>query len=127
MRKMLCAMAAGLAAIAAAARGQPTGYYPGPNASYAYRYAPPRAYGPSGDYTPETYYSGYDTYYGQEGRWVAPPGAAAAEAAIEHAPRDAYGPDPNGLVAPDGHRIKCKLVGDWSSYAGRHVTRRECW
>jgi len=41
-------------------------------------------------------------------------------------PSDRYGPDPNGMIAPDGHRIKCKLRSRYDSYYGAYVTRREC-
>ena len=34
-------------------------------------------------------------------------------------PFDRYGPDPNGMIAPDGHRIKCKLQDD---YGYRYAT-----
>jgi hypothetical protein len=120
---MLCALAA--TALAGAAHAQVTGYYPGSDASYAYRYVPPIAYGASGDYTPNTYYTGYDAYNDQDGYYVVMPDAAMAEAALEHARRDAYGPDPNGVLAPDGHRIKCKLVTD--DRYGWPMKHRVCW
>lgn len=41
-------------------------------------------------------------------------------------PVDQYGPDPNGMIAPDGHRIKCKLRRSYDSYYRQTVTRREC-
>ena len=41
-------------------------------------------------------------------------------------PVDRYGPDPNGMIAADGHRIKCKLRNRYDSYYGAYVTRREC-
>jgi hypothetical protein len=44
-----------------------------------------------------------------------------------HPAYDEYGPDPNGLRAPDGHRIKCKLMDQWDDYAGQYVRRRNCW
>lgn len=44
-----------------------------------------------------------------------------------HPAYDEYGPDPNGLRAPDGHRIKCKLVDQWDGYTGRYIRRRACW
>jgi hypothetical protein len=40
---------------------------------------------------------------------------------------DEYGPDPNGVRAPDGHRIKCKLVDQWDGYTGQYIRRRACW
>jgi len=39
-------------------------------------------------------------------------------------PYDRYGPDPNGMIAPDGHRIKCKLTDAYDGY--RYRTRRVC-
>ena len=42
-----------------------------------------------------------------------------------HPAYDQYGPDPNGTRAPDGHRIKCKLVDGWNDY-GQYVRRRAC-
>jgi hypothetical protein len=44
-----------------------------------------------------------------------------------HPAYDEYGPDPNGLRAPDGHRIKCKLVDQWDDDYGQYVRRRNCW
>lgn len=44
-----------------------------------------------------------------------------------HPAYDEYGPDPNGVRAPDGHRIKCKLVDQWDGYLGQYVRRRACW
>ncbi len=41
-------------------------------------------------------------------------------------PVDRYGPDPNGMIAPDGHRIKCKLKSRYDRYYRGYVTRREC-
>jgi len=44
--------------------------------------------------------------------------------AYARVPVDRYGPDPNGMIAADGHRIKCKLRDD-DDYGYR--TRRVCW
>jgi hypothetical protein len=41
-------------------------------------------------------------------------------------PYDRFGPDPNGLIARDGHQIKCKLQDDYSYRLGYYVTRRVC-
>jgi hypothetical protein len=136
MRKMLSALVAGLAAaggaavLAGAAQAQPYGYYSGWNGNaYAYRYAPPRAYGYDGRYTRygDGYYGGnggYSRYYGLTGSAFA---AAIAPEILGDAPNDQYGPDPNGMIAPDGHRIKCKLLNRYNRYAGHSMTRRECW
>lgn len=135
MRKMLSAVVAGLAvaggaaAIAGAAQAQPYGYYPAPG-GYGYRYDPPRVYDSDGRYTTYSYYNGYGAYDGAAGAaGVAGAllGAAIAPEILGHAPYDRYGPDPNGMVAPDGHQIKCKLVDTYDGYYGRYMTRRECW
>lgn len=42
-------------------------------------------------------------------------------------PVDRYGPDPNGMIGPDGRRIKCKLRRTYDSYYGGYTMRRECW
>jgi hypothetical protein len=42
-------------------------------------------------------------------------------------PVDRYGPDPNGMIGPDGRRIKCKLRRSYDRYYGGYMTRRECW
>lgn len=42
-------------------------------------------------------------------------------------PVDRYGPDPNGMIGPDGRRIKCKLRRSYDRYYGSTITRRECW
>jgi len=44
-----------------------------------------------------------------------------------HPAYDEFGPDPNGTRAPDGHRIKCKLVDQWDGYTGQYLRRRACW
>jgi len=41
-------------------------------------------------------------------------------------PYDRFGPDPNGMIAADGHRIKCKLQDTYSYRFDRYVTRRVC-
>jgi hypothetical protein len=46
---------------------------------------------------------------------------------LGHPAYDQYGPDPNGTIAPDGHRIKCKLVNEWNGYYGEYLRRRACW
>jgi hypothetical protein len=44
-----------------------------------------------------------------------------------HPAYDEFGPDPNGVRALDGHRIKCKLVDQWDGYTGQYIRRRACW
>ena len=138
MRKLLSGLVAGLAvaggaaAIAGAAQAQPYGYYAPGSADYGYRYEPPRAYDGYGGYTPYTYYNGYDGYQGQGG-YAAPVGqsdaalGAAMASAVGHPVYDRYGPDPNGLLAPDGHQLKCKLMDTWDDYRHAYVLRRRCW
>lgn len=57
-------------------------------------------------------------------------GALFGEDASHYAARvpvDRYGPNPHGMVGPDGRRIKCKLRRGYDPYAGGYATRRECW
>jgi hypothetical protein len=58
------------------------------------------------------------------GRWYGYDGVPLVRG---HPAYDQYGTDPNGLRAPDGHRIKCKLVDQWDGYLGRYVRQRVCW
>jgi len=110
-----------------AARAQPYGYYPGRGADYAYRYAPPRAYGYDGSYTPYSYGNGYDGYNGEAAIATGPGGAPLSPEILNGAPYDRFGPDPNGMTGPDGQPIKCKLVNRYDADHGRYTTRRECW
>jgi hypothetical protein len=132
MRKMLTAAVASLAVagaaavIAGAAQAQPYGYYTS-DGYYAYRYDPPRAYDAYGNYLPYGYYNGYNGYTTDTALGAAILGAVIAPSIVGHAPVDRFGPDPNGMVATDGHVIKCKLVTGYDSYLGRYGTRRECW
>jgi hypothetical protein len=134
VRRRIGALAAGLAlAAAGAALAQPYGYYPDSSADYAYRYAPPRAYDYDGRYTPYAYSNGYDGYNGYGDDALPSPaggvllGALLAPEVLGHAPFDEYGADPNGMVAADGHRIKCKLADAWDGYRNAYVRRRQCW
>ena len=45
----------------------------------------------------------------------------------DRAPVDRFGPNPAGMIAPDGHRIRCRLRTNWDSYRDAYVTRRACW
>jgi hypothetical protein len=123
---MLTAALAGLAVTAAvggAAQAQPHGYY-APGGNYAYRYDPPRAYGYDGRYTPYSYYDGYAGAGAALGGALL--GAAIAPELLGQAPYDRYGPDPNGMIAADGHRIECKLRTRYDGRYGAYRTRREC-
>jgi hypothetical protein len=118
-----------VAGIALAAKAQPFGYYPGPSPAYAYRYEPPRAYGPDGQDTGFRYFNGYDGFNGSS--TVAPPLITAWNPALPAptlgaVPTDVFGPNPGGMVGPDGRRIHCQVVGRWSAIWGRYVGQREC-
>ena len=41
-------------------------------------------------------------------------------------PVDRYGPNPEGFIAPDGHRINCSLRRTYDPVYGARVTRRVC-
>ncbi|WP_374472809.1 hypothetical protein [Phenylobacterium sp.] len=133
MRKMICAAAAGVAlaggvaGLATSAQAQPYGYY----------YGPPTPYG---DYYGRPYdYNRYGQPYGYRGNDPVAAGMAALGAVLGMnvqggygdygygVPVDRYGPDPNGMIGPDGRRIKCKLRRVHDRYYGGYVTRRECW
>lgn len=130
--RMLIGAAVAALAVAGAAAAQPYGYYPTPDADYAYRYQPPLGYDADGNYVPGyRYYNGYDGYHHDDVNGAAALGAAIGQALggdvdYGHPAYDRYGPDPNGTIAPDGHRIKCKLVEGWDAY-GRWGRHRECW
>ena len=121
MRKLLFAAAAGAtvlggAMIAGAAQAQP--YYVAPAPAYV---APAPAYH-------------FDSY----GRLVYDPPYAAPVVggavigpslglAYGAVPFDQYGPDPNGMIAADGHKIKCKLQDDYDGRFDRYMTHRVCY
>ncbi|HZZ69200.1 MAG TPA: hypothetical protein VFE18_13590 [Phenylobacterium sp.] len=123
MRKLLLIGVAGATLLGAAAIGQaasaqayvvyPT---PAPAVEPGYRYD---AYG-------RPYYDdGYrapDVYVGEAGSAIGP----ALVEGYASVPYDRYGPDPNGMVAPDGHRIKCKLDDTYDGRLDRYITRRVC-
>ena len=125
MRKLSIAALAGVtiaggAMIAESGSAQPYRYY-----------VPPPAYSPY-------YYDGYyrpvpvTPYYYRDSSSSAL--AASVLGALlgadtgyyDRVPVDRYGPDPNGMIAPDGHRIKCKLRTNWDSYYRGYVTHRIC-
>ena len=121
MRKLLVAAAAvasafGGAMIAQAVQAQPYGYYaPAPVYAPGYRYD---EFGRP--YFDDGYRPGYVAPLA--GAVLGPPLADA----FARVPFDRYGPDPNGMIAADGHRIKCKLTDDWDSRVDRYVTHRVC-
>jgi hypothetical protein len=121
MRKLLltalgAATAIGGAAIAQNVSAQPYVVYPAPVAQPGYRYD---------EYGRPYFDDGYrapGVYVGEAGS-VLGPALVQGYAAV---PYDRYGPDPNGMIAPDGHRIKCKLDDGWDSRLDRYVTHRVC-
>jgi hypothetical protein len=122
MRKMFGAAVIGLTAlggavIASGAQAQPYGYY----------YTPPTGYYDNGYYRPAPTYNGYYTapVYGDPALAGALVGSVIAPSYAPGVPVDRFGPDPNGMIAPDGHRIKCKLRTGYDTY-GRYRTFREC-
>jgi len=127
MRTMMSAAVIGLTAlggavIAGGAQAQPYGYYaPAPSGYYDHGY-----------YHSTAPYNGY--YQAPTYGYYNEPGAALAGALIgsvigpaygSAVPVDRYGPDPNGMIAPDGHRIKCKLRTSYDY--GRYRTYRQCY
>lgn len=132
MRRKPTLLIAGLAlavGLAGPAVAQPFGYYPNRSADYAYRYEPPLAYGPDGSYTGYTYFNGYDGY--NSSPVTAPPlihawNPAPPAPTLGAIPTDVFGPNPGGMIGPDGRQIVCHVVGRWSAAWGRYVGRREC-
>ena len=133
MRKMLSAAVIGLTAlggavIAGGAQAQPYGYYaPAPSGYYDNGYYRP---------APTPYYNrGYNGYYGtpsynyndDAGLGGALIGSLVGPSYSGAVPVDRYGPDPNGMIAPDGHRIKCKLVSGYNGRWGGYRTYRQCY
>jgi len=122
MRKMLGAAVIGLTAlggavIASGAQAQPYGYY-----------SPPAGYYDNGYYRPAPAYNGYyrTPAYGDPAALAGALIGSVVDPAYGRGVRvDRFGADPNGMIAPDGHRIKCKLRTGSDSY-GRYRTFREC-
>jgi len=128
MRTKLGAAFAGLTAVAGGAliagAAQAQTYYYSPAPTYYYN-PPPSAY-----YVPTTPAYVAPSYYAAPGVAGAVIGTilgADAYAAVPGVPVDQYGPDPNGMLAPDGHRLKCKLRTGFDSYHDAYMTHRECW
>lgn len=132
MRKLLTAALAGAAVaggavIAGSASAQP--YYYGPPASYydPHRYSyPDRPY--DNRYYDNRYYGGSSSNMGVLGSVLGSVlGLNYSPGFYSRVPVDQYGPDPNGMIGPDGRRIKCKLRRSYDRYYGGYVVRRECW
>jgi hypothetical protein len=126
MRKLLFAAAAaatvlGGAMIAQTAQAQPFGYYERATPYYHYD-----SYGRR--YFVDRYGRHYvdevaPRYYDDDGLAL---GGALLGSVLGDVPYDRYGPDPNGMIARDGHRIKCKLTDSYDYRVGRYITRRVC-
>jgi hypothetical protein len=133
MRNLLTAALAGATALAGlalvpAAQAQTYDPYAPPAAgyydSYGYyhQYAPPPT-----AYTPAPDWDNNRGYYDAPAAAGSVLGAAIAGYAYDGTPYDEMGPDPNGMIARDGHRIKCKNRSDWDDYRHAYVTRRICY
>jgi hypothetical protein len=137
MRKMLGAAVIGLTALGGAvmaggAQAQPYGYYtPAPSGYYDNGY-----YRPAPSYSPAPVYNGYygtpsysynNGYNSDAGLAGALIGSLVGPSYGGAVPVDRFGPDPNGMIAPDGHRIKCKLRTGYDSRWGGYHTYRQCY
>jgi hypothetical protein len=143
MRNLVTAVLAGASvlgagAVAQTAQAQPYGYYynrpPPPPAYYPYNgsgYYTAPSYRPNTAYTPYNSYTPYGGYNSGSSSGLSA-GLAVLGSALGlntggyGAPYDRYGYDPNGMIAPDGHRIKCKNRRVYDGYYGGYVTRRVC-
>ena len=125
MRKLMTAALAGAGVAAGALAGSA--------AAQPFGYAHPPAYQP---HHPDGHYRG--PVYTAPAYRHEPSGAALAMSVLgslpgtdpgHHArvPVDRYGPDPNGMIGPDGRRIKCKLRRGYDDFYDGYVTRRVCW
>jgi len=125
MRKLLFAAAAGAtvlggAMIAQTAQAQPYGYYERVVPGYHYD-----TYGRR--YFEDAYGRHYvDTVPRYDYDDDVALGGAVLGSVLGEVPYDRYGPDPNGMIARDGHRIKCKLTDSYDYRIGRYLTRRVC-
>src|SRR5262245_23155975 len=116
MRKLLSAAIASAclasgAFLAHSATAQPYGYYSPPPYYDAYRDRYYRPYVPYTPYAPGYAY-GYDGSATALGLGLSALGALLGSD-LGGVPVDRYGPDPNGMIALDGHRIKCKIRDRW--------------
>src|SRR5258708_4567582 len=126
MRKLIFAAVAGAtvlggAMIAQGAQAQFYGYYERVAPAYHYDSYGRRFFvaGAARHYVDEV----APRYYDEDGLGIA---GALLGSVLGDVPYDRYGPDPNGMLARDGHRIKCKLTSDWDYRLDRYVTRRAC-
>jgi hypothetical protein len=130
MRKLLTAALAGATALGAAAmagtvQAQPYGYYYNPPVARAYDPYTGRYYDPAPAYRPAPQYAPYNGY-GSNDSLSAGLSVLGSALGLSAGGYDQYGYDPNGMIAPDGHRIKCKNRRVYDDYYRGYVTRRVC-
>lgn len=130
MRKTLGAAIAGLtlvaggAMIAGSASAQPYyGYYYNPPPTTYYYTPPVNPYVAPAPAYATPYYSAP----GLAGAVIGTILGADSFATVPGVPVDRFGPDPNGMLAADGHRIKCKLRSGYDDDGDAYMTRRVCW
>jgi hypothetical protein len=128
MRKLLTAALAGASVLGAVAvaetvQAQPYGYYYGPPPARTYDPYTGRYYAPQPAYRPDPRYAPYNGNGGSLSAGLSVLGSALGMNAGVY---DQYGYDPNGMIAPDGHRIKCKNRRVYDDYYRAYVTRRVC-
>ena len=104
-------------------------YYPAPPATYYDRYDPYYRAAP-GYPAPRYYNDRYNDRRSSSSLLGAVLGSVLGlnydQSFYSRVPVDQYGPDPNGMIGPDGRRIKCKLRRSYDRYYGATI-RRECW
>ncbi|MET0271398.1 MAG: hypothetical protein ABW360_00255 [Phenylobacterium sp.] len=132
MRQLVIVALAGVlgaVAVAGTVQAQPYGpYFPSP-APRAYEPSTGRSYAQVAAYRPGAEYAPYAPYSGAASSdsliaWSSVLGSAPAFSAGR--PYDRYGYDPNGLIAADGHRIKCRNRQVYDEQQQAYVTRRMC-
>lgn len=130
MRKLTLAALAGLTIAGAGLAGCASDpYYDGPSSRYASnRYAANRydPYYDSGYYGP-AYRPGY-TYDNSAGSVALSVLGSLLGTRDDYGrvPVDQFGPNPDGMIGPDGHRIRCRLKTSYDSYYRQRITRRVC-
>jgi len=129
MRKLLVAAAAGASVLGGAMIAQPLQAQP--DGYYVHAPAPPYYAWHYDSYGRRYFEDANGRHYDDDRDYDAPaiagsvlgPAIAEGYAAV---PYDRYGPDPNGMIAPDGHRIKCKLQDVFDNRYGGYLRRRVC-
>jgi hypothetical protein len=126
MRKLTMAALAGLMVAGGAIAGCASDPYYDGYASTGYRTYAATRYDP---YFDRYYYGpvarpGY-TYDATIGASVL--GSLLGTGYYGDVPVDRYGPNPEGMRAPDGHRIDCSLRRSYDRALGAYITRRVCF